>query len=336
MTSTLFLQAAPVETIDDLLDPDRAAARTRARRTTSPSSRCRRRCRRRSAPTSHPRSSWCRPASGCCWPRRSAGPKGRYLAVDLLVVTERREEKRGGELDRPQRSRPPGPGARRRRQHLVDRCPRGLGQAHRRGVARICARASGCPSRSSPTTWCAAAPRRICRSTDRRPATGQARAALPLPNPVPALRRSVPGAAGAARRATPEYGEGYGLDRLRELDPDRTGLAATRESGTHLYQSLATLFRLVDQGHARATAATADGDDAGTEGLTFNAAARRPVRARRPPRSSTRSGSATKPLQRVLRAPAAVQGVEGPQGPTAASSPTPNSASTSSARCTRG
>ena len=34
--------------------------------------------------------------------------------------------------------------------------------------------------------------------SDRRAATGQARAALPLPNPVPAVRRSVPGAAGAA------------------------------------------------------------------------------------------------------------------------------------------
>ncbi|MET4004289.1 type II restriction/modification system DNA methylase subunit YeeA [Arthrobacter sp. UYCu511] len=45
-----------------------------------------------------------------------------------------------------------------------------------------------------------------------------------------------------------EYAEGYGLDRLRELalTPPESLRA---QSGTHIYQSLNTLFRLVDQGH---------------------------------------------------------------------------------------
>lgn len=45
-----------------------------------------------------------------------------------------------------------------------------------------------------------------------------------------------------------EYEEGYSLDRLRELTLVR--LATEQgENGTHLYESLAVLFRLVDQGH---------------------------------------------------------------------------------------
>ena len=47
---------------------------------------------------------------------------------------------------------------------------------------------------------------------------------------------------------TSEYAEGYGLDRLRELVlTDLTSAAAAR--GTHLYQSLGVLFRLVNGGY---------------------------------------------------------------------------------------
>ena len=61
--------------------------------------------------------------------------EGRYLAVDLLVVAERRDDKRGGEIDRVAAMlEQAGAAARRRRKHLVDRDSRGLGQAHRRGV----------------------------------------------------------------------------------------------------------------------------------------------------------------------------------------------------------
>lgn len=47
---------------------------------------------------------------------------------------------------------------------------------------------------------------------------------------------------------TTEYAEGYGLDRLRELVLTEL-TSATTESGTHLYQSLGVLFRLVNDGY---------------------------------------------------------------------------------------
>lgn len=51
----------------------------------------------------------------------------------------------------------------------------------------------------------------------------------------------------------PEYALGYGLDRLRELVLVELGEESRHR--THLYQSLDTLFRLVDAGHERATTA---------------------------------------------------------------------------------
>ena len=64
----------------------------------------------------------------------------------------------------------------------------------------------------------------------------------------------------------PEYALGYGLDRLRELVLVELGEESRHH--THLYESLATLFRLVDAGHhGDRPAAT---DETLPEGLTFN------------------------------------------------------------------
>lgn len=61
-----------------------------------------------------------------------------------------------------------------------------------------------------------------------------------------------------------EYDAGYGLDRLRDLA--LTEVHDSRErSRTHLYASLESLFRLVDRGH------TPQGDESLPEGLEFNA-----------------------------------------------------------------
>ena len=65
----------------------------------------------------------------------------------------------------------------------------------------------------------------------------------------------------------PAYESGYSLDRLRELTLARIESPAAR-SGTHIYDSLHLLFRLVDQGH---TPAPAPDDDAAVAGLEFNA-----------------------------------------------------------------
>ncbi|MCL1897832.1 MAG: class I SAM-dependent DNA methyltransferase, partial [Micrococcales bacterium] len=47
----------------------------------------------------------------------------------------------------------------------------------------------------------------------------------------------------------PEYDQGYSLDRLRELVQIKLATPQAKV-GTHFYQSLSLLFRLVDQGHA--------------------------------------------------------------------------------------
>ncbi|MDQ2587310.1 class I SAM-dependent DNA methyltransferase [Saccharothrix yanglingensis] len=69
-----------------------------------------------------------------------------------------------------------------------------------------------------------------------------------------------------------EYDQGYSLDRLRELV--QVELASPRaRSGTHLYESLTALFRLVDKGHTPKTVSgdSEDEQDAAFgEGLTFN------------------------------------------------------------------
>ena len=67
-----------------------------------------------------------------------------------------------------------------------------------------------------------------------------------------------------------EYDAGYGLDRLRELTLRELHEESAR-AGTHLYQSLATLFRLVDGGHNAEVPAQEEG---GLDGLVF-----RPMRA---------------------------------------------------------
>ncbi|RAN72341.1 hypothetical protein B5P43_32815 [Bacillus sp. SRB_336] len=64
-----------------------------------------------------------------------------------------------------------------------------------------------------------------------------------------------------------EYNEGYGLDRLRELT--LVNLASSEaQRGTHIYESLALLFTLVNKGHAPATGESNEASGK-NEGLTF-------------------------------------------------------------------
>ncbi len=55
----------------------------------------------------------------------------------------------------------------------------------------------------------------------------------------------------------PEYEAGYSIDRLRDLVQVKLTSGRSR-NGTHLYDSLAVLFRLIDQGHGYATRAVTD------------------------------------------------------------------------------
>lgn len=63
----------------------------------------------------------------------------------------------------------------------------------------------------------------------------------------------------------PTYERGYSLDRLRELLPVEL-VTPRAQNGTHFYESLATLFDMVDRGH---DGGVDDNDDARAEGLTF-------------------------------------------------------------------
>ena len=67
-----------------------------------------------------------------------------------------------------------------------------------------------------------------------------------------------------------EYDAGYGLDRLRELAL-RELHEESAQAGTHIYESLDRLFRLVDEGHNEQVPAAEEG---GFDGLVF-----RPMRA---------------------------------------------------------
>ena len=67
-----------------------------------------------------------------------------------------------------------------------------------------------------------------------------------------------------------EYDAGYGLDRLRELAL-RELHEESSQAGTHIYESLDRLFRLVDEGHNEQVPAA---DEGGFDGLVF-----RPMRA---------------------------------------------------------
>jgi hypothetical protein len=78
---------------------------------------------------------------------------------------------------------------------------------------------------------------------------------------------------GVLPAGAPEYDQGYSLDRLRELVPVTLATAQAKQ-GTHLYESLGALFRLVDTGHAPprrpVDASTGDEGSAFAEGLTFH------------------------------------------------------------------
>ena len=204
-------------------------------------------------------------------------PEGRYLAVDLQLVTERNDTKRGGELDR----------------------------------ALVCVHADSLAPDVDGVIWWtsvqeASVKHTVGVSKDLR--EGVRRSIEIIANEVLA-RRTVQGlvpleasdgqvlATQSLRylyrilfllyaEASPElkvlpvgageYEQGYSIDRLRDLTLVK--LATPRaEVGTHLYDSLGVLFRLVDRGHGVAPTDPADraADDAAeggafAEGLEFN------------------------------------------------------------------
>ncbi|GJF12545.1 restriction endonuclease subunit M [Mycolicibacterium cyprinidarum] len=267
--STLFLQSAPVESVDDLLDPATGLLLEAGEEDGKPIesvSKAVSAAFRADEPPAFvvvQAGQWMLLAEAQRW------AEGRYLAVDLLVVTERREEKRGGELDRA--------AAILGRQSLL---PDADGNIWWTGVLEDSVKHTVGVSKdlregirlSIEIIANDVVRRRAERdlALDDIDAQQLAKHALRFLYRIlfllyaeasPELRVLPSGA--------PEYGEGYGLDRLRELTLTEL-VSPTAKGGTHLYQSLATLFRLVDRGHAPRRPET-DGADDPAPGLEFNA-----------------------------------------------------------------
>ncbi len=188
---------------------------------------------------------------------RGRWPEGRYLAIDLQTIAERHDAKRGGELDTAltclaaDSLAPDADGTIWWSGVLEDsiRHTVGVSQDLREGVRlsiEIIAnevvarrRARGLPPLAADQAQPLA--RQSLRFIYRILFLLYAEASPEL---------------GVLPVGAPEYAAGYSLDRLRELTLVPLASPHAR-SGTHLYDSLAILFRLVDQGH---TPAAGDSD----------------------------------------------------------------------------
>ncbi|MGW5454776.1 Eco57I restriction-modification methylase domain-containing protein [Nocardia sp. NPDC003979] len=193
--------------------------------------------------------------------------EGRYLAMDLLVVVERRHEARGGEIDRAaaifghQSLRPDADGNIWWTGVLEDSVKHTVGVSKdlREGI-RL----------SIEIIANEVVRRRHDRSLTMDGIDGNELAKHSLrflyrilfllyAEASPEMQVLPTGAA--------EYEEGYGLDRLRELTLTEL-VSHHARTGTHLYESLKRLFDLVDQGHKPAVRENVTDDPA--PGLEFN------------------------------------------------------------------
>lgn len=200
---------------------------------------------------------------------RERWPEGRYLAVDLQLVGERADAKRGGEIDRAltclaaESLAPDAEGAlwwsrviEESVKHTV-----GVSEDLREGV-----RLSIEIIANDVVT------RRKDQGLEPLPpeqAQPLARDALRfLYRILFLLYAEASPELAVLPVGEPAYERGYSIDRLRELT--LTELVSPRaRAGTHLYESLAVLFDLVDRGHDGTTAPADGADGATVEGLVF-------------------------------------------------------------------
>ncbi|GAA3605484.1 class I SAM-dependent DNA methyltransferase [Microlunatus ginsengisoli] len=206
-------------------------------------------------------------------------PEGRYLGVDLQLVAERNETKRGGEIDTAltciaaQSLAPDADGKIWWSEVLADSVKHtvGVNKDLREGVRRsveiianeVVVRRSQQGSPPLPAEQAQPLARQSLRFLYRILFLLFAEASPEL---------------GLLPVKAPEYGQGYGLDRLRELVLVELTTERARQ-GAHFYKSLSRLFTLVDSGHgtpaSRATGRSNDVEpeespDTNLEGLEFN------------------------------------------------------------------
>ncbi|MDO3299761.1 class I SAM-dependent DNA methyltransferase [Mycobacteroides abscessus subsp. massiliense] len=267
VTSALFLQAHPVESIDDLLDPETGHLIDSGEEDGKPIEAVSKAVSAVFRVDEPPVFAVVQAGQWLLLAEAERWAEGRYLAVDLLVVAERRDDTRGGELDRVaamlghQSLLPDADGNIWWTGVLEDSVKHTVGVSKdlREGIrlsieviANDVVRRRA--DRGLPLD--AIDPQQLAKHSLRF----LYRVLFLLYAEASPELRVLPAAA-------PEYGEGYGLDRLRELTLTEL-VSPAAKSGTHLYESLATLFRLVDRGHTPQTSQVAD-DPA--PGLEFNA-----------------------------------------------------------------
>jgi len=266
-TDVLFLQAIPVASIEDLLDPETGLLISPAvedGKSIASASKAVSAAFRSDAPPAFvvvQAGQWLLLAEAERW------AEGRYLAVDLLVIAERRHEARGGEIDRV--------AAIFGRQALIPDADGNIWWAgvlqdsvkHTVGVSKDLREGIRLSIEIIANEVVA---RRDEKKLSLDGIDGQDLAKHSLrflyrilfllyAEASPEMRVLPTGAA--------EYEEGYGLDRLRELTLTEL-ISEQARTGTHLYESLATLFRLVDRGHSPTVRENVSDDPA--PGLEFN------------------------------------------------------------------
>lgn len=198
---------------------------------------------------------------------RERWPEGRYLAIDLQLVAERNDDKKGGEVDRAltcvsaDSLAPDAQGDIWWSSTLAESVKHTVGVSKdlREGVRlSIEIIANEVVSRR--------------KAQDLDPLAAEE--AQPLAKQslrflyriLFLLYAEASPELGVLPTGAPEYENGYSLDRLRELV--LVELPTQRsQAGTHLYESLGALFRLVDRGHDPARAGGAEGEY--VDGLTF-------------------------------------------------------------------
>lgn len=265
--SVLFLQAQPVDTLETLLDPETGHLLIPAIEDGKPLesvSKAVSAAFRSDTPPAFvvvQAGQWHLLAEAERW------AEGRYLAVDLLVVVERRHEARGGEIDRAaaifghHALKPDADGNIWWTGVLEDSVKHTVGVSKdlREGIRlsiEIIANEVVRRRREQGLTMDGVDANELAKHSLR---FLYRILFLLYAEASPELQVLPIGAA--------EYEEGYGLDRLRELT--LTELVSHRaRTGTHLFESLKKLFDLVDKGHTPAARENVTDDPA--PGLEFN------------------------------------------------------------------
>jgi hypothetical protein len=201
---------------------------------------------------------------------RERWPEGRYLAVDLQLVAERNDDKRGGEVDRALTCVSADSLAPDAQGDIWWSATLAESVKHTVGVSKDLREGVRLSIEIIANEVVA---RRKAQDLDPLPAEE----AQPLAKQslrflyriLFLLYAEASPELGVLPTGAPEYENGYSLDRLRELV--LVELPTQRsQAGTHLYESLGALFRLVDQGHDPRSSSVEPVETTGTiDGLTF-------------------------------------------------------------------